>query len=332
MLRVGILGAARIAPKAIVHPASVRGDVKIQAVAARNYARAKAFAEKYSDRGFQIEALASYQSVIDDPDIDLIYNPLPINLHAEWTIKALEAGKHVLCEKPFAMNIVEAEAMLAAAEKSGKRLIEAFHYRYHPAFRHMLRWIKTGCIGQVQSLEAVFNVEIPNIGGAEIRHLPETGGGAFMDLGCYPLSWALMITKGNLHSVTSTADLTSLGVDERLSATLTFDDGVTAKLSASMAKDEPFAASLKIEGETGRIEFINPVAPHSGGELTLETGGESVAVSVDRTTTYTHQLNAVVSALKTGEPLPTEGDIILRQQRALDRIYEAAGLKHLRDL
>ena len=330
MIRIGILGAARIAPKAVIYPASVRGDVVIKAVAARDIARAKAFAEKYSEPRGEIEALETYQAVIDHPDIDLIYNPLPINLHAEWTIKALEAGKHVLCEKPFAMNIAEAEAMLAAASANDKRLIEAFHYRYHPAFIDMLEIIDTGALGKLSSLTAVFNVPIPDLDGTEIRHLPETGGGAFMDLGCYPLSWALMALGGQPSSVEATATLTKRGVDESLNAQLTFPGGVHAELSASMASDTSFAASLNIHGENGHIEFLNPLAPHMGAHLSVTIGDETKTSVIDQTTTYAFQMNAVAAALKSGEPLPTEGEAILRQQRTLDAVYEAAGLRHLR--
>ena len=135
MIRIGILGAARIAPKAVIHPASVRGDMTIRAVAARSLARAEAFAEKYSERRATIEAFDSYQAIIEHPEIDLVYNPLPINLHAEWTIKALEAGKHVLCEKPFAMNITEAEAMLATAKASGKACGRSLSLSVSPRLR-----------------------------------------------------------------------------------------------------------------------------------------------------------------------------------------------------
>ena len=264
MIRIGILGAARIAPKAVIHPASVRGDVTVRAVAARDMQRAKAFAEKYSERRTTIEAFDSYQAVIDHPDIDLIYNPLPINLHAEWTIKALEAGKHVLCEKPFAMNIVEAKAMLAAAEQSGKRLIEAFHYRFHPAFQRLLDQVRAGEIGEIKSIDAVFNVWVGEDTGTEIRYLPETGGGAFMDLGCYPLSWALMLMDAEPETIDAEARLTDRGVDESLTATLKFAGGAVAKLQSSFAKGQPFKAALEIEGTKGSIKFDNPTRAACG--------------------------------------------------------------------
>ena len=331
MIRIGILGAARIAPKAVIHPAAVRGDVKIQAVAARDLPRATAFAEKYSERRETIEAFDNYQAIIDHPDIDLVYNPLPINLHAEWTIKALQAGKHVLCEKPFAMNITEAEAMLAAADSSGKRVIEAFHYRYHPAFERMLKQVRSGDIGDVKSIDAEFNVWVGEDTGKEIRYLPETGGGAFMDLGCYPLSWALTLMDQEPDKVEATAKLTDRGVDESMTATLSFPTGAKAVLRSSFAAGQPFKAALEIEGTKGRIKFENPLAPHVGGALLAGSATlQKVIRKVSRRTTYSYMIDAIVDGLNDGTPLATEGEMILKQQISLDRIYEAAGLRDLR--
>ena len=325
-MRIGCLGAARIAPIALIHPAKVRGGAVLQAIAARDPARAEAFA---AEHGFK-RAARSYDELIAADDVELVYNALPIHLHASWSIKALEAGKHVLCEKPFAMNADEAEAVLAAAQASGKRVIEAFHYRYHPAFRQLLAWIAAGEIGKVTAVDARFNAGIPDHDGTEIRHLPETGGGAFMDLGCYPLSWTLSILGADPASVTAAATLTPRGVDKSIAAELAFGAGAVAKLSADMALGQRFAASLTITGETGVISFLNPLAPQMGARLTLEAGGRAESAPISRISTYAYQLDAVLSALETGEPLPTEGEAILRQQRALDRIYEAAGLRHLR--
>jgi len=325
-MRIGCLGAARITPPALVLPAKVRGGAVLQAVAARDPKRAAVFAQTH---GFSRVAL-TYQDLVTAEDVDLVYNALPINLHAEWTIKALEAGKHVLCEKPFAMNADEARAMVDAANRSGKRVIEAFHYRYHPGFLRMLDWIDEGAIGEVRAIEANFTVPIGDGDGTEIRHLPETGGGAFMDLGCYPLSWTVAIMGRAPTGVTSTATLTARGVDESLRTTLTFDDGATAELSCSMAADVGFAAKLHVRGALGEIAFVNPLAPHFSSHLTLKASDREETAAVSRLSTYAYQLDAVMGALERGAPLATEGDTILLQQTTLDRIYEAAGLTHLR--
>ena len=325
-MRIGCLGAARIAPPALIHPAHVRGGTTLQAVAARDTSRAEVFSGRH---GFA-RAEADYAALIAAPDIDLIYNALPIHLHASWSIKALEAGKHVLCEKPFAMNADEAAAVIDAASSAGKRVVEAFHYRYHPGFKQLLAWIDAGAIGRVTAINGAFNVPIPDRDGTEIRHLPETGGGAFMDLGCYPLSWTLMVMGAAPAKVEAIATLTARGVDESIKTRLTFEHGVDAEIEASMAPGQGFVAIFTVTGETGEISFQNPLAPHMGSNLTLTAGGRTETARVSRISTYTYQLDAVIDALETGAALPTEGVAILRQQQTLDAIYQAAGLRHLR--
>ncbi|MEO1660863.1 MAG: Gfo/Idh/MocA family oxidoreductase [Pseudomonadota bacterium] len=326
-LGIGLLGAARITDKAVIHPAQVIPQCRLVAVAARDRARAEAFAAQH-----EIAAvLGSYDQVIRSEAVGLVYNPLPINLHAEWSIKALEAGKHVLCEKPFAMNVVEAEAMLAASKATGCRLIEAFHYRYHPAFETCLDWLAADEIGELKEIHAAFDVEIKD-NGREIRHRVETGGGAMMDLGCYPLHWALSITGEAPTAVAASATLTPSGVDESLTADLSFASGVSAHLTTNMGPGAAFRADLKLIGTRGEISFTNPLAPHHPlvpGALVSSNGRRS---EISPISTYAYQLAAVWSALQTGAALPTEGEMIVRQQAALDEIYAQAGLKHLRYL
>lgn len=323
-LGIGLLGAARITAKALVHPAQVTPQCQVVAMAARDRGRADAYAQKHDIA----RVLDSYDALVRSDDVDLVYNPLPINLHAEWTIKALEAGKHVLCEKPFAMNAVEARAMLAAADKSGKRLIEAFHYRYHPAFETCLDWLAADEIGELKEIHAAFNVTIKD-NGTEIRHRVETGGGAMMDLGCYPLHWALTIAGVAPSEITAKATLTKTGVDETLKADLGFASGVSAHLTTDMSPSTPFRADMKFIGSKGEIEFINPLAPHSGARLRSSTGRDA---EISPISTYTYQLASVLRAIQLDTPLPTEGEMILRQQEALDGVYQAAGLRHLRYL
>lgn len=325
-MRIGCLGAARITPNAIIHPARVRPGAVLQSIAARDPARARSFAEAY---GFKRHD-ADYAALVSAPDIDVVYNALPINLHAEWSIRALEAGKHVICEKPFAMNVREASQVLAAARAAGKRVIEAFHYRYHPGFLQALAWIDAGEIGLVSSIDAVFNIGIDDRGGTEIRHLPETGGGAFMDLGCYPLSWTLNMLRMRPVHVDSKASLTPRGVDEKMDATLTFPGAVIARLSASMTAGEAFQARFHVKGSKGEILFVNPLAPHHGGVLTLKAGSKTLSPRINRISTYTWQLETMLYALEAQMPLPTEGEAIIMQQEVLDGVYAAAGLKALR--
>jgi len=324
---IGCLGAARIAPAALCDAARAVGGVKLDAVAARNPDRARAFAQTH---GFE-RVFEGYAALIADPELSLVYNPLPTHLHAAWTIRALEAGKHVLCEKPFAMNAREAAGVLDAARANGVRVMEAFHYRYHPAFQVLLDWLSAGRIGEVTAIESTFTAPIRERDGREIRHLPETGGGAFMDLGCYPLHWARTIMGREPEQVEASTELTRRGVDETLTARLVFPGGATARLHTSMAMHVARENSLDIQGRKGRIRFRNALAPHLGARLTLETPDTVEIAPISRVSTYVYQLAAIGEALESGETLPTECDDILQQQEAIDAIYAAAGLTWLRD-
>ncbi len=324
-MKIGMLGAALIAPVAIIKPAESEPRAVMQGVASRDPARAKSFAQKHNIQ----HAFSTYDDLVHSPEIDLVYNALPINLHAEWTIKALKAGKHVLCEKPLAMNGGQAEAMLAAAESSGARLIEAFHYRYHPAFEIFLDWASNKSIGDVRSIRAHFNVGLVD-DGKNIRFEPELGGGAMMDLGCYPISWTLAVMRHEPVECNAKAVLTAKGVDESMTAELHFASGALAELSTSMAADLPPSCEIHVIGERGEIRFNNPLAPQYGAKLTRTIDGQTSEADIDKSTTYAYQLAAVIRALENGSLLPTEGDALLTQQRTLDAVYESAGLGHLR--
>lgn len=324
MIRIGLLGAARIAPKAIVAPARVVSGAALSRIAARDPARAQAFAAEHGVAGVEKD----YDALVASPAVDLVYNALAVDSHAPWTIKALEAGKHVLCEKPLAMNASEARRMVDAAAANGRRCIEAFHHRYHPAHVALDTLLRAGTIGRILSVTALFDAMIRDTAD-EIRQHPEFGGGAMMDLGCYPLCWVLAVFDQTPEKIEAAATLTPHGVDRTMRAHLTFDGGAEAVIETSMAA--PVRARLEIIGEKGRIEFESPVSPHAAGRMTLHVdGAPPKAQPVSRISTYTYQLDAVLRAIETGEALPTEGLAMLRQQRTLDAIYGAAGLAHLR--
>src|ERR1041384_889317 len=181
-VRIGVLGAAAIVPEALTHPARNMPEAQIVAIAARDPKRAEAFARKHHiSRVHQ-----TYSDLLDDPDIDAIYNPLPNSLHAEWTIRALKAGKHVLCEKPFASNAREAEEMAKVAQETGLILSEAFAYRYHPLTKRVKEIIASGELGKIQHIDAQFCFLLPSTNNIRFKY--ELAGGALMDCGCYPVS------------------------------------------------------------------------------------------------------------------------------------------------
>ena len=322
-LRAGILGAARIAPAALIAPARASNAVSVEAVAARDTGRAEEFARVHSIA----RVLPGYMALVSDPDIDLVYNALPISEHARWSEAALRCGKHVLCEKPLAMNANEAQRILDASSADA-RLIEAFHCRYHPAYETLSQWLQEPRCGAVTSISAHFNVGIAD-DGSDIRYRPELGGGAMMDLGCYPLMWALFVMGVEPVAVEASARMTASGVDESMHATLHFDSGARADLSCSMAAQESFANQLSVMSEHTRIDFDNPLLPQDG-RLARRVANQVDVATLDSATTYEHQLASVAAALLNNTALPTEGDALIRQQRTLDRIYEAAGLSALR--
>lgn len=320
MIRAGILGAAKIAPRAFIDPAKDRGGVALAAVASRDRQRGETFAAEHGIASVE----TSYEALIARGDIDLIYNALPPNRHADLSIAALEAGKAVLCEKPFAMNAVEAARMTEAAARTGRPLLEAFHYRFHPAFSRLMALLASGRIGSVQRMEAVFNAAIPYRAG-ELRHEAALGGGALMDLGCYPLHWVRTLTGEEPEIVSAEAVQTRPGVDTQMKAELAFPSGVTAAVSTSMADGEAVRAFVSIKGDKGALYMANPLAPHQGHRIDLTLDGETTSETVDGDTTYHHQLDHMLDVLNGAAPL-TGGADALAQMRAIDAIYRAAGM------
>jgi predicted dehydrogenase len=323
-LRIGILGASKIAPVAMVAPAKDNPDVAVVAIAARDVQRAQDFAKAHGIA----RAHDSYAALIADADIDLVYNSLPPKHHLQWTLAALKAGKHVLLEKPSGMSADEAAAMTGAAEKAGRRLIEAYHYRYHPLFARVLE-IVSGELGALQTAEAIFEVPIPNVPG-EIRYDADLGGGALMDLGCYPVQWLRTIAGEEPEIVGARQVLDRGGADISTHAELRFPAGLSARLSCSMQPipGKPMAA-LSINGARGTLKVLNPLAPQFGHLLSWAAHGKAeVQETVSMRATYAYQLDAVVRAITTGASVPTEGADIVATMRAIDAIKAAANTGH----
>jgi predicted dehydrogenase len=233
-VRIGTLGAARITAGALIKPASQLPEVTVAAVAARDPARARRFADKHRIRLVH----SSYEALLADPAIDAIYNPLPNSLHAEWTLRAIQAGKHVLCEKPFTANAAEAAEVAAAAKASGLVVMEAFHYRYHPLARRMQEVAagpapgQDGEIGPLRYLEASLCFPVPRF--SDIRYSYELAGGATMAAGCYAINWLRMLGPGEPDVVAARAKLQSPAVDRAMSASFRFPGGVLGRMTASL--------------------------------------------------------------------------------------------------
>lgn len=317
-LRIGILGAAGIAPAAIIRPASRSDDAEIVAVGARSVERAAAYAAEHGIPRWY----GSYDELLADPDVDLIYVALPPSEHAEWSIAAMRAGKDVLCEKPFALNAAQARRMNRVAAETGRRLVEAFHDDYHPLAARTAELAKSlGAIRVVESVFLVTNPFEPNT----LRHEPALGGGALMDLGCYSVHGIRRLLGEEPVVSAATAELNPAGADETIEATLTFPSGATGVVRASMATE--FENWMAVEGERGRMEVRGVVFPSRGHSIHTWIDGIARQETVAGDETYDHQLAALVQGIVTGTALASEGADPIANMVVIDAIYAAAAVR-----
>jgi predicted dehydrogenase len=324
MIRIGILGAARIAPRGIVTPADAVLGAEVVAVAARDLERARDFAAAHSIP----MAFGSYGELVARDDIDLVYVALPPAMHLRWCVAALADGKHVLVEKPFTMNSQEAIELTAAARASGKHLIEAFHYRFHPLFERALGVVRSGILGRLRHIEAEFKVNLPNKPG-ELRYTESLGGGALMDLGCYCMHWIRTVAGDEPTVVSAQARCDDPDLDLAMSAELAFTSGPTARLACSMqTENDAMVRRLRVEGEAGVLELENPVTPHNGATLSVDApGGHAPELVSGGDSTFHYQLRHVIDVIE-GRAAPlTGGDDAVANMRALDAVYRAAGMR-----
>lgn len=319
-VRIGILGAARIAPMALLRPARAVPEVSVLAVAARDRTRAQAFASKHGITRVH----ESYDALLADPEIDAIYNPLPNSLHCEWSIKALRAGKHVLCEKPIAANAEEAERMAAAARETGRVLVEAFHWRYHPLAARMREIIDGGELGKIQHVETHFCIPLPIPG--DIRYRLDLAGGATMDTGCYAINILRFLAGAEPTVVRAEAKLSSPGVDRYMAADFRFADGRTGRMTCALFSAVLFRASAHVRGERGTLTVFNPVAPQFYHRLTVRSDKGTRRERISGDATYTYQLRAFAAAVRNGTPVPTGSDEAIANMKVIDAVYSAAGL------
>ncbi len=266
-LRIGILGAARIA-RGFVSGAKPSRTVLVTAVASRDLGKASRFAH---DLGVP-RAYGSYAELLADPDVDAVYNPLPNTLHAEWSIAAAKAGKHVLCEKPLASSADEVRAMFAAARSQGVYLVEAFPYRSQPHSLKLKELLASGAIGRVQTMQAGFGFTMTDPGN--IRLDPALAGGALLDAGTYPVSLVRMVSGERPHRAHAVAHWHASGVDQTLVATLEHPSGLLAQISCSFATG--LHRHALIAGTAGVIETTYPNSPPPDRPMLLRiTRGES---------------------------------------------------------
>jgi predicted dehydrogenase len=320
-LRIGTLGAARITPIALIRPARHTPGVSVTAVAARDRGRAERFARKH---GIE-KAHGDYDSLLTDPEVDAVYNPLPNSLHAEWTLRALEAGKHVLCEKPFTSNASEAERVHQGAERSDRVVMEAFHYRYHPFAQRLRDLVASRELGKPRFIETWMCIPLPL--PRDIRYRLDLAGGATMDTGCYAVHVARTIAGEEPIVVSARAKLASEGVDRAMEADVRFPSGAEGRIHCSLWSWQlgKIAARVKLEG--GEIRALNPIAPQLFHSLKWrKTGGSWTTEKFPKKATYTYQLEAFRDAIVDAKPFVTTTADAVRNMQVVDAIYRAAGM------
>jgi predicted dehydrogenase len=320
-VRIGVLGAARIAPAAVIKPARTSSAAVVVAVAARSRDRAREFADKHGIGRIHDD----YQALLDDPAVDAVYNPLPNGLHGRWTLAALAAGKHVLCEKPFAANASEAAEVAAAASASGLVVMEAFHYRYHPLAQRMAAIVASGELGELRHVEAHLAFPLPKF--SDIRYDLSLAGGAMMDAGCYPASMVRLLAGEEPEVRSARALLHGADVDRAMRASLTFPSGCTGTLTASLwSWGSLLRLSARAVGSEGEMRVLNPLAPQFPHRLSVRGKGNHRVERFARRSSYAYQLDAFTDAVLHGTPFPTTPADAVANMALIDAVYRAAGL------
>ena len=320
---MGTLGSSRISLPALIEPAASVPEVTVAAVAARDQARADAFALRHGIP----KAYGSYEDLLADPDIDAIYNPLPNSLHGPWTLRAIAAGKHVLCEKPFASNAEEAVQVATAAADSGLVVMEAMHYRYHPLTRRLSELVAE--LGPVRHLQCwtSFAIADPD----DIRYDFDLGGGALMDGGCYAID-CLRLLGADEPSVTGALadpvapDPQGAAADRSMAVRLAFPSGATGWFESSFTMDGEFQADVHAICAGGQVRLQNFIFPHKGRLVASRNGSVVADEQGGGDSTYVGQLRAFAAAIAKGDPVPTSAAHAVTTMRVIDDAYRAAGL------
>jgi len=294
-VRWGIISTANIARGQFLPGLRAAGGIPA-AVAGRDLGRAQAWAEQHGvDR-----AVAGYQALIDDPDIDALYVPLPNSLHAEWTIKALRAGKPVLCEKPLCGTLAEAEQVLAVAGETGTLLWEAFVFPFHAQFAAVQKLLADGAVGELLEIQSDFHFMVRN--PANIRLARDLDGGALNDVGCYPVRIALELFGAGHTDAWATAVWGGHDVDVDTQGSLGFPGGRRLLLTCGMRR--AYDTFTRLLGTAGQIQLTNPFHPGRGDSYTVLTDGEPPRTldAGAAEPSFTGMIRHIQNVLRDGEP------------------------------
>ncbi len=322
VVRWGLLSTAHINRRVIpAIKASSRGD--LVAVASRDLKKAKAYAGEWGI----LQAYGSYEAMLASDQVDAVYISLPNHLHAEWSIKAMEAGKHVLCEKPFAISLEEVDQMIAAAEKTGLALAEAFMYRHHPQTKVVGEWIRGGRLGEITYLHAIFNFN--GLDPDNVRLAPDWGGGCLWDVGVYPLSLAQYVMGDVPEWVIGDQRLGESGVDVVFSGQLHYSDGRSAHIASSF--HTPFHTFAEIIGTEGRLTLHRPFVQMGAGSHLYYTSpdDEVQQVEVPVKELYLGEIEDMNAAILDGQANYLTLAESRNHVRTVLALYESAGTNQI---
>ena len=291
-LNWGLLSTARI-NRSLIPPLRASKRNHLLAVASRSQESVDAYAKEW-----KIErAHDTYEALLADPDIDVIYNPLPNHMHAEWTIKAVEAGKHVLCEKPIALSVDDVDAMAAVAQKHGRVVAEAFMYRHHPQTLKVGEMVKNGSIGTLKLMRGSFSFVLSDEGN--IRLDPAMGGGSIWDIGCYPISYMRTVVGAEPKSVYGQQVTGPTGIDDTFVGQLHFDDDIYGQFDSSFSI--PFHAYMEIVGSEATLIIPKPFKPGVGEKIFISRDGKTETVKIKGEELYLGEVEDMADAIALGK-------------------------------
>ena len=291
-LNWGLLSTARI-NRALIPPLRVSKRNQLLAVGSRSQASAEGYAREWKIP----RAHGSYEALLADPEIDVIYNPLPNHLHTEWTIKAVEAGKHVLCEKPLALSVDEVDAVQQAARKHGRVVAEAFMYRHHPQTLRVQELARNGSIGTLKLIRGSFSYVLNHEG--DVRLDPAMGGGSIWDVGCYPISYARTVVGESPREVFGWQVIGPTGIDETFVGQMQFAGNVLAQFDSSFVI--PLHWFMEIIGSEGTLNIPNPFKPGINEKIYLTRGDKTETIKIKGQELYIGEVEDVADAILLGK-------------------------------
>lgn len=316
-LRWGLLSTAKI-NEALFAPLQASKRNKLAAIASRNQTTADAYAHKNNIR----KAYGSYEALLADPEIDVIYNSLPNHMHAEWTIKAIEAGKHVLVEKPIALTVAEVDAMQAAAKKYRCIVAEAFMYRHHPQTIKVIDLVRNKKLGEIKFVRGSFSTLFNREGN--YRFNPAQGGGALWDVGCYPLSFIRAVLRAEPLEVFGWQVTGSTGIDETFVAQMRFPGNIYTQFDCSFVA--PFRTGMEILGTEGRVTVPKPFHPGEQEHLLLSRpDGVTDTITIAGQALYSGEVEDMADAVRLGKAPRVSLDESRGNVAAIQALFESAG-------